>query len=68
VLFLVAGGLFIDPGVTLRGPIAVPRASFKVLVSLEPGQDASTTTRANRTYAVIMPNVAAAGGGRGRVS
>jgi endonuclease G len=62
VLFLVAGGLFDDPGVTLRGGIAVPRASYKVLVSLEPGQDASTITRTNRTYAVIMPNVAAVGG------
>ena len=62
VVFLVAGGLFDDRAVTLRGGIAVPRASFKVLVSLEPGQDASTITRATRTYAVIMPNVAAVGG------
>jgi endonuclease G len=62
VVFLVAGGLFDDPAPTLHGGIAVPRASFKVLVSLEPGQDASTITRANRTYAVIMPNVATVGG------
>jgi endonuclease G len=62
VVFLVAGGLFAEPAATLRGGIAVPRASFKVLVSLEPGQDASTITPANRTYAVIMPNEAAVGG------
>jgi endonuclease G len=62
VVFLVAGGLFDDPAPTLRGGIAVPRASFKVLISLEPGQDAATITRANRSYAVIMPNVPAVGG------
>jgi endonuclease G len=62
VVFLVAGGLFDDPAPSLRSGIAVPRANFKVLVSLEPGQDASTITRATRTYAVIMPNVAAVGG------
>jgi DNA/RNA endonuclease G (NUC1) len=48
--------------VTLRGGIAVPRECFNVAVSLEPGQDAATITRANRTYAVIMPNEAAVGG------
>jgi endonuclease G len=62
VVFLVAGGLFDDPAPTLRGGISVPRASFKVLISLEPGQDAATITRANRSYAVIMPNVPAVGG------
>jgi endonuclease G len=61
-VFIVAGGLF-DVGAPAIGPgIAVPRASFKVLVILDRGLGAADVTEATSSVAVIMPNVASVTG------
>jgi endonuclease G len=63
-VFIVAGGLFDATGTqSWIGPgIAVPRATFKVLVVLERGQGAADVSAATTIYAVIMPNAASVSG------
>jgi endonuclease G len=56
VLYLVAGGLFQEPSRRLRTGISVPSASFKVVVSLHPGQDRPALDHGTKTFAVVMPN------------
>jgi endonuclease G len=56
VVYLVAGGIFLEPSRRLRTGIAVPRANFKVVVSLEPGQSRPTIDHATKSFAVVMPN------------
>lgn len=63
-LFVVAGGVFDEPPATLASGVAVPRASFKIIVALGPGEDAADVTASTTTYAVIMPNSAAVAGTR----
>ncbi|HXI59964.1 MAG TPA: DNA/RNA non-specific endonuclease [Polyangia bacterium] len=65
-VFIVAGGLFSAAGAPqMIGPgIAVPSASFKVLVVLQGGQGPADVTAGTTVYAVIMPNTAAAAGTR----
>jgi len=63
-LFVVAGGVFDEQPATLASGIAVPRASFKVIVALAPGEDAADVTASTTTYAVIMPNSADVAGTR----
>ena len=63
-LFVVAGGVFDEQPATLASGIAVPRASFKIIVALGPGEDAADVTASTTTYAVIMPNSAAVSGTR----
>jgi endonuclease G len=63
-VFIVAGGLFggTDSQVVIGPGIAVPRATFKVLVVLERGQGAADVSIATTVYAVIMPNAASVSG------
>jgi endonuclease G len=61
-VYIVAGGLFDrepprighDPDASHR--VAVPRASFKVIVALEHGQRAEDVSTSTPTIAVVMPN------------
>jgi endonuclease G len=63
-LYIVAGGLF-DAEVPTIGPgIAVPRASYKILVALRPGQGPGSVTVDTPVYAVVMPNVSTVRGTR----
>jgi endonuclease G len=63
-LFIVAGGLF-DPAATTIGPgIAVPRASYKILVLLAPGEGPASVTTETAVYAVVMPNAPTVAGTR----
>lgn len=56
-LFIIAGGVFgRSPKTIGRAAVAVPDASFKVMVILEPGQRAGDVTASTPTLAVIMPN------------
>jgi endonuclease G len=61
-VFIVAGGLFSAAAApqTIGPGIAVPTASFKVLVVLEAGQGPADVTAWTTMYAVIMPNTVAA--------
>lgn len=60
-LLIVAGGLFDAVTPAAGAQIAVPRASYKILVVLEHGAAVSTDTA---VYAVIMPNSAEVSGTR----
>jgi endonuclease G, mitochondrial len=55
-VFIVAGGLFDHEPLTLPGGEEVPRANFKIIVVLDPGQGSGDVTPASDIYAVIMPN------------
>jgi len=63
-VFIVAGGLFDVAGPQkMIGPgIAVPRATFKILVVLERGQGAADVAVTTNVYAVIVPNTASVSG------
>jgi endonuclease G len=63
-LYIVAGGLFdaAAPGPVL--PLAVPRASYKIVVVVGAGQEVEGVTAATPVYAVVMPNSAAVAGTR----
>jgi endonuclease G, mitochondrial len=61
-VFIVAGGVFDAAPKTIGPGIAVPRASYKVLVVTEPGQGRDAVTETSVTYAVEMPNDAMAAG------
>jgi endonuclease G len=55
-VFIMAGGIF-DPQPPTIGPgIAVPRANYKIVVALSPGQGVADVTVDTPLYAVIMPN------------
>jgi endonuclease G len=55
-VFIMAGGIFDAMPPTIGKGIAVPRASYKIVVVLAPGQGASDVTADTTLYAVIMPN------------
>jgi endonuclease G len=61
-LHILAGGLFDTPAPTIGPGIAVPRASYKILVVLRPGQGAASVTAETAVYAVVMPNAPAVSG------
>jgi len=63
-VFLVAGGLFDAAPARLMGGEAVPRATFKVMVILDPGTGAAGVNEGTPSYAVIMPNSIAVAGTR----
>jgi endonuclease G len=63
-LHIVAGGLFDAAPATIGPDISVPRASYKILVVLRPGQGPAAVTTETDVYAVIMPNVPAVAGTR----
>jgi endonuclease G len=55
-LFIVAGGLFDAAPATIGKGLAVPRANYKIIVVLEPGQGPEAVRPETRIYAVRMPN------------
>ncbi|HVW24376.1 MAG TPA: DNA/RNA non-specific endonuclease [Polyangiaceae bacterium] len=55
-LYIVAGGVFDDDPKTIGHGVAVPRASFKIIVELSSGQSANDVTATTPTVAVEMPN------------
>jgi endonuclease G len=55
-VFIVAGGIFDAQPPTIGPGIAVPRASYKIVVALTPGQGVGGVTVDTPLYAVIMPN------------
>ena len=62
MLYIVAGGVYdTDPKMIGHG-IAVPRATFKIVVLLRRGQGARDVTAATPTLAVEMPNERGVGG------
>jgi endonuclease G len=63
-LFIVAGGLFDAVAPTIGPGIAVPRASYKILVLLGPGDGPASVTTETGVYAVMMPNADTVAGTR----
>jgi endonuclease G len=55
-LYIVAGGVFGEPSVTIGHGIAVPRASYKIIAVLRAGQKAADVKPETEIVAVIMPN------------
>lgn len=55
-LFLVAGGIFAARPPTIGRGVAVPRATFKIIVALRRGERADAVTPATPIVAVAMPN------------
>ena len=62
VLYSVAGGIFGAPYPTIGKGVAVPAASFKIIVFLQPGQGAADVTDQSEVLAASMPNQAGVGG------
>ena len=56
LLFIVAGGLFSAPFPTIGNGVAVPAASFKIIVVLESGQAVNDVNESSEVLAVLMPN------------
>jgi endonuclease G len=61
-LYIVAGGVFADPSLTIGNDVAVPTASYKVVCVLGRGQTAADLTSASTVFAVKIPNVQGVGG------
>lgn len=55
-LYVVAGGLFERPPPRIGHGVSVPKASFKVIVSVSHGAGLGGVTERSPTIAVIMPN------------
>jgi len=55
-LFVVAGGLFSAPFPTIGNGVAVPAATFKIIVVLAPGEGVSAVDEHTEVLAVLMPN------------
>jgi endonuclease G len=60
-LYIVAGGVFDAEPSRIGHDVAVPRATFKIVVMLGRGQGAKDVTVDTRTVAVEMPNEAGVG-------
>jgi endonuclease G len=60
-LYIVAGGVFDRNPKTIGHGVAVPRATFKIIVELSTGQGAKDVTTATPTVAVEMPNESGVG-------
>jgi endonuclease G len=63
-VYLVAGGLFGPSPATIGPGIPVPRASYKILVVLRPGQGPTSVTAETEVYAVMMTNAPEVAGTR----
>lgn len=61
-LFIVAGGIFDTQYPTIGHSVAVPKASYKIIVALRQGQTASDVKSETKVIAVVMPNEAGVGG------
>ncbi|HKO52257.1 MAG TPA: DNA/RNA non-specific endonuclease [Polyangiaceae bacterium] len=55
-LYVVAGGIFGAPFLTIGNGVAVPAANFKIIVELKPGQSVSDVDENTEVLAVSMPN------------
>ena len=62
VLYSVAGGVFGSSFSTIGKGVAVPAASFKIIVFLRPGQAAADVTEQSEVLAASMPNQPGVGG------
>jgi endonuclease G len=56
-LYLIAGGTFDKNPPRLKGKVAVPKSTWKIVVVLERGQGLKDITKATRVIAVDMPNI-----------
>ncbi|HYQ00333.1 MAG TPA: DNA/RNA non-specific endonuclease [Polyangiaceae bacterium] len=56
LLYIVAGGLFSAPFPTIGNGVAVPAATFKIIVVLAPGQGTNDVDEHTEVLAVLMPN------------
>ncbi len=61
-LFIVAGGIFEPSPPTIGHGVAVPKASFKIIVALRREQGAEAVSESTGTLAVEMPNERGVGG------
>jgi endonuclease G len=61
-VYVVAGGIFDAAPATIGPGIAVPRASYKIVVVVEPGQGRANVGEATAVVAVVMANAAAVTG------
>jgi len=55
-LYIVAGPLFDESPKTIGRGVAVPRATYKVIVVLSTGQNATHVTRDTSVLSVVIPN------------
>ena len=55
-LFIIAGGIFDTDYRSIGHGVAVPKATFKIIVALRQGQSASDVKSETKTIAVVMPN------------
>jgi endonuclease G len=55
-LFIVAGGIFATNPKRIGHGVAVPKASYKIIVQLRQGQVASDVKAETKIIAVVMPN------------
>lgn len=55
-LYIVAGGVFGQGPTTIGHGVAVPSASYKIIVEMRRGQNAHDVTAATPVTAVVMPN------------
>ncbi len=56
-LYLIAGGTFDKNPPRLKGKVAVPKTTWKIVVVLERGQGLKDITKDTRVIAVDMPNI-----------
>lgn len=56
-LYIIAGGIFSSAPERLKGKVAVPVSTYKIIVVLERGQGLKNVTAATPVIAVNMPNV-----------
>ncbi len=56
LLYIVAGGIFSAPFPTIGHGVAVPAASFKIVVILRAGQKPAEIEASTEVIAVLMPN------------
>ena len=60
-LYIAAGGIFDDHPHTIGNGVAVPLASYKVIVVLHTGQSFADVTQGTNVIATVMPNVGGVG-------
>lgn len=61
-LYIVAGGIFAEPALTIGRGVAVPAASYKIVGVLARGQTPEEVTVQTPVFAVRMPNAPGVGG------
>src|SRR6185369_7124692 len=56
VLYIVAGGVFREPGARIGGGVAVPMATFKIIAVMREGETVAELAVDHELIAVEMPN------------